>query len=186
MVLHGLCTNGGTFELACSFYGYQLYRPSPSSTLLCDYRSRSITPVFHAKRSPHLRLRQLDWRYAKWWLFADARYSLSLAVKTIIGIYAERLVFLNVNNWVCSIELGSAEAVCSRHFFIPNDWVSLVRELIFDVGPRGEILFVKRADIAIIRRGLETTEKGVPIPRKRSEPPQNFEAPAVPLRAISH
>jgi WD40 repeat protein len=112
--------------------------------------------------------------------------TLSLAVNVVIGVFAERLVFMDVNNWICSISLGLSGAVCSRHFFIPSDWVSLVQDLMLDVGHNGEIVMVKRADILVIKRGLEVTEKGIPIPRRRSMSPNSVGLPPRPLRRISH
>jgi len=118
--------------------------------------------------------------------YAQTLGTLSLAVNTVIGVFTDRLVFLNVDNWVCSIELGSSDITCSRHFFIPNDWVSLVQELMFDVGFNGEILFVKRADIVVIKRGLEMTDKGVLLPRKRGMSPKSSGFCVLPLRSTSH
>jgi WD40 repeat protein len=117
---------------------------------------------------------------------AQSLGTLSLAVNVVIGVFAERLVFLDVNNWICSVGIGSAEPVCSRHFFIPSDWVSLVQKLMLDVGYNGEIVLVKRADILVIKRGLEVTEKGIPIPRKRSISPKSPGHLILPFRRISH
>jgi WD40 repeat protein len=111
--------------------------------------------------------------------------TLSLSVNTVVGVFGNRLLFLDVNNWVCSIGLGAADATCSRHFFIPNDWVSLVQKLMLDVGLNGEILFVKRADIAVIRRGLEMTDKGILFPRKKSMNPKSSDFPILPFRSTS-
>jgi WD40 repeat protein len=112
--------------------------------------------------------------------------TLSLAVGTIVGVSDQRLVFLDTHNWVCSVRLGSEDTTYSRHFFIPNDWVSLVHELLLDIGANGEILFVKRADVIVIKRGLEMTDKGVFMPRKRSMSPKSMSFPVRPLRTISH
>jgi WD40 repeat protein len=111
--------------------------------------------------------------------------TLSLAVNVVIGVFAERLVFMDVNNWICSIGLGLSGAVCSRHFFIPSDWVSLIQDLMIEVGHNGEIIMVKRADILVIKRGLEVTETGTPIPRRRSMSPNSARFPSLPLRRIS-
>ncbi|KAI0466630.1 hypothetical protein F4859DRAFT_293820 [Xylaria cf. heliscus] len=115
---------------------------------------------------------------------------LGTKVETVIGVANERAVFLDADNWVCSADIIAPGSVPSailaaptsivanvvRHFFIPNDWVSLVNKILVDVQQSGEIVFAKRAELAVARRGLEITDKGVfssrrlssarPIPRR--------------------
>ncbi|KIM97612.1 hypothetical protein OIDMADRAFT_105167 [Oidiodendron maius Zn] len=99
--------------------------------------------------------------------------TLSSTVEAVIGVVGDRLIFLNNNYWICSIDLDSVEKTTVRHFFIPNDWVSSVNQLILDIGQNGEIAFVKRAELAVIKRGLEITEKGTfKPPRKGSTIPK--------------
>ncbi|KAI1179121.1 hypothetical protein F4777DRAFT_19089 [Nemania sp. FL0916] len=100
---------------------------------------------------------------------------LDVKVETFIGIANERAVFLDPDNWVCSADIitpGSVSSMAAagsipitanvtRHFFIPDDWVSLVNKPLVDVQQSGEIIFAKRANLAVIRRGLEITDKGV-------------------------
>jgi hypothetical protein len=95
--------------------------------------------------------------------------TLSSVIDTVVGIFNDRLIFLNIDNWICSCEISPAEATHIRHFFIPNDWVSLVSNLMLDIARNGEIIYAKRADLLVIKRGLEMTEKGGFNPaRKRS------------------
>ncbi|KAI5381161.1 hypothetical protein J4E82_000361 [Alternaria postmessia] len=111
--------------------------------------------------------------------------TLSSAVNTIIGMFNERLVFLDTNNWVRSSEVNTADAQPVRHFFIPNDWVSLVRGLVVDVGHNGEIIFVKRGELLVIKRGLDMTDQGVLTPRKRSMSPRSAMFGGLAHRTIS-
>ncbi|KAJ2974337.1 hypothetical protein NUW58_g8689 [Xylaria curta] len=73
---------------------------------------------------------------------------LEMKVETVIGVANERAVFLDPDNWVCSADIipsfrpGVAPAVGAK-------------------AQSGEIVFVKRTDVAVIRRGLEITDKGV-------------------------
>ena len=54
-----------------------------------------------------------------------------------------------------------------RHFFLPNDWLGSNasrpgrKELIFGLGCAGEVVFVKRCELAVVKRGVEVTENGV-------------------------
>ncbi|KAI0452700.1 hypothetical protein F5B21DRAFT_506079 [Xylaria acuta] len=100
---------------------------------------------------------------------------LDTKVDTVIGVANERVVFLDTDNWVCSAGVmptvsasDKAPGVLSsdggkvvRHFFIPDDWMSLVNNVQVELRQSGEVIFAKRAELAVIRRGLEITDKGV-------------------------
>ena len=82
-------------------------------------------------------------------------------VRYVIGAYRQRLVFLDSNGWVCSADVGMPNADrYTRHFFIPIDWLSAGANLMIDMTCNGDIVFVKRHEIAVIKRGLETSEQG--------------------------
>jgi WD40 repeat protein len=109
--------------------------------------------------------------------------TLSSVIDTVIGVSAERLVYLDTNNWICSAEIGSAEFTNVRHFFIPSDWVSLAQNLMLDIARNGEIIVIKRAELLVVKRGLEMTEKGTfNPPRKRSMSPRNAALASLSLR----
>jgi WD40 repeat protein len=94
---------------------------------------------------------------------------LSDSIEEVVGVYGERLVYIDIRYWVCSIDISEPLDVPVRHFFIPNDWLSIVRELVVDVAKGGEIIFVKQADLAVIKRGLEVTDTGVIFnPRRKT------------------
>ncbi|GAW22654.1 hypothetical protein ANO14919_121960 [Xylariales sp. No.14919] len=116
---------------------------------------------------------------------------LGVKVETVVGVANERAVFLDPDNWICSADIivpwsipgtttiaatATATATATppvtstavRHFFMPDDWVSLVNTVLVDVQQSGEIVFAKRADLAVIRRGLEVTDKGVSNSRRLS------------------
>ena len=82
-------------------------------------------------------------------------------VKNVIGEFGQRLVFLHNSNWICSADLESPnpdDYTC--HFFLPADWLSTNIDLIFGITNNGEIIFVKRHEIAVIKRGLSSSEQG--------------------------
>ncbi|KAI0421746.1 hypothetical protein F5X98DRAFT_389026 [Xylaria grammica] len=107
---------------------------------------------------------------------------LDAKVEMVIGIANNRVVFLDPDNWVCSAEIArpgpepsAAAAVPSldrgkvvRHFFIPDDWMSPLSSVLVDVQRSGDVVFVRRTELAVIRRGLEITDKGVPSSRRIS------------------
>jgi WD40 repeat protein len=86
-------------------------------------------------------------------------------VEFLIGAYGQRLVFLHASGWICSAEsqvldMGSENSRYIRHFFLPADWLSTSGELMIEVLQNGDIVFVKRDEVAVIKRGLESNEDG--------------------------
>lgn len=80
-------------------------------------------------------------------------------VKSLIGEHGQRLVFLHFNNWIYSVNLQSSFVDdYDRHFFLPTDWVSTNRSLLFGLASNGDIVFVKWDQIAVIKRGLNNIE----------------------------
>ena len=74
-------------------------------------------------------------------------------VEFLIGAFGQRLTFLHSSGWVCSTDAESLDI--TRHFFIPADWRSTNIELMIEVTQHGDIVFVKRDEVAVIKRGLE-------------------------------
>lgn len=79
-------------------------------------------------------------------------------VEVLIGAYGQRLVFLHSNGWVCSTDSETFNII--RHFFVPADWLSSNVNPIIEVTRNGDIIFIKRDEVAVIKRGLDTSEQG--------------------------
>lgn len=79
-------------------------------------------------------------------------------VEFLVGAYRQRLVFLHSSGWVCSTDSETFNVI--RHFFIPADWLSTNINLMIEVARNGDIIFVKRDEVAVIKRGLDTTDQG--------------------------
>lgn len=79
-------------------------------------------------------------------------------VEFLIGAYGQRLVFLHSSGWVCSTDSETFNVI--RHFFVPADWLSTNINLMIEVTRNGDIIFVKRDEVAVIKRGLDTSEQG--------------------------
>ena len=76
-------------------------------------------------------------------------------IEHIIGSHGTKLLFLDHQMWVCSLDLESDKGECYQHFFIPNDWVGANWNLLLKVTPLGDVVFVKEDELAVISRGLE-------------------------------
>ena len=140
-----LCAQGG---LIATQYGYSA-RPGSETKFVLWNTSEVSTESTSAAALP---------RYE----------NLSDQVQFLVGTYARRLVFLHSNGWICTANLeGSSFEHHTRHFFIPLDWISGIAELMIEVTCNGDVVFVKRHEIAVIRRGLEASGQGLASPRKR-------------------
>jgi len=75
----------------------------------------------------------------------------------IIGTFDSRIVFLDKQFCVCSVELISssnrAGFRCRYHFFIPTDWYEYMAPKAQIMG-NGDVLFVKAGEVAVIKHGL--------------------------------
>ena len=80
-------------------------------------------------------------------------------VELLVGAFGPKLIFLSTGGWICSTDAESFEVV--RHFFIPADWRSTNQEVMMDVTRNGDVLFVKKDEVAVIKRGLETVVQAV-------------------------
>lgn len=110
--------------------------------------------------------------------------ALSSSIAVVIGAYGARLVVYTHDHWVASVDLhppGNPVLTMDslvRHFFMPGDWISVDnKKLLFGIGRSGEIMFAKRSEVAVIRRGLETTESGCSFNPKRGSAGQRSPLP---------
>jgi hypothetical protein len=72
----------------------------------------------------------------------------------------QKLVFLHSDNWICSTDPDKA-AKFIRHFFLPADWLTSNVELMIEMTPAENILFVKGGEVAVIKRGLREQSSDV-------------------------
>jgi hypothetical protein len=98
-------------------------------------------------------------------------------IALILGSFGARLVVFTRDQWIATVHLNPPQGRSQRgedlirHYFLPSDWISVdYKRLIFGIGSKGEILFAKRSELAVIKRGLETTESGASFnPRRAGE-----------------
>jgi hypothetical protein len=83
---------------------------------------------------------------------------LSGSIALILGSFGSKLIFLDRQNWVSSIELAADHY--ARHFCIPFDWLGM-NELLVRV-TQTVVVFVRRNEIAVVRNGFAFAES-VPI-----------------------
>ena len=105
-------------------------------------------------------------------LSEDTPADLSMTISTpsvidclgVVGEWHERLVFLNLDGWICSVRVmallggqswdGLGDGV-QHHFPPPTEWLRTNRELLVRMTRRGDLLFVVHGRVAVVRRGLD-------------------------------
>ena len=145
-------------------------------SILPELSIRSVVPCFNntllatafsESLGPHAKSKLLLWNISDF--SADSRaaapvpkyHSLADQVKTLVGSDGQRLVFLQNNSWISSANphITSVDGYV-RHFFLPADWLCTNTELMMDMTNSGDIIFVKRDEVAVIKRGLDSIEQG--------------------------
>lgn len=88
-------------------------------------------------------------------------------IDMIVGMYRERMVFLHIDGWICSVKAGalrsghgpalSKSEDVVHHFAPPLGWLRTSRELLVRVSRLGDVLFVVKGEVAVVKRGLDRT-----------------------------
>lgn len=75
-----------------------------------------------------------------------------------IGMFRDRLVFLHKEGWICSIKANGMRGRGSEklmfHFAPPVDWLRTNHEPLISITKLGDILFVVKGEVAVVKRGL--------------------------------
>lgn len=94
----------------------------------------------------------------------------SARAKYVIGTFGSKLLFFDHQLWVCSLNLVEQKGKLSRHFFLPNEWVTTSRHLLCQVTSQGSLAFVKHDSMVMVHRGLKFEEvvSGPTVQRPRN------------------
>ena len=77
-------------------------------------------------------------------------------IEHVIGQFGKRFIFLDRSFWVSSIEPTTfKEDQYQRHFFVPEEWMSSNPRLLFKITSKGDFVFVKGSELAIIKKALD-------------------------------
>ena len=72
----------------------------------------------------------------------------------IIGVYRNRVIFLDRSFWVCSCELGLSVRSLKKHFFLPQDWISRSSLELLRCNEQCTFFCPKNGEVAIVRNGF--------------------------------
>lgn len=85
-------------------------------------------------------------------------------MQQIIAVWETRLLFLDKNFWVCSLELSSKElsaAVVKRHFFLLSEWQSGMGSEPFIIAfaeAKRDFIIAFKERLLVVQNGLDSTE----------------------------
>jgi len=90
---------------------------------------------------------------------SEPSFSLSSSqMKALLGLAGQKLVFLDRDLWICSVDLGELGAdnhdIIRRHFYVPYDFVSSPNGVVGAVNSNGHVAFAKESEIAVVKGGL--------------------------------
>lgn len=85
---------------------------------------------------------------------------LGSSVEHILTVIGTRLVFLDTDLWVCSLDLKSFAATpeAQRHFFIPSDWHSDSDNVLFQFTSKDEFIYANKNELRVIKRAMNYSE----------------------------
>ncbi|KAI4235285.1 MAG: hypothetical protein LQ349_003262 [Xanthoria aureola] len=145
-------------------------------SVLPELMINSITPCFNGhiiatafkdSLAPRAKTKLLFWNSSDFNIQARScvpvskYHYLSDQVQVLIGSDSQKFVFLHTSGWVCSVDAqATSPGHYIRHFFFPADWLSTDAPLIIKITKRRDIIFAKRDEVAVIKRGLEISERG--------------------------
>jgi WD40 repeat protein len=75
----------------------------------------------------------------------------------LIGTFQSRIVFLDKQLRICSVEFIGGPRPGFRHvnhFFLPADWYSRRRTLLTRITAKGDVLFARGEEVAVIKHGM--------------------------------
>lgn len=145
---------------------------------------RSITPCFHGSSiatafgessNRHCKSKLLLWNTSDFTPDSTSavpmeKYEhLTDDIDFLIHADDQKLVFLHSDNWICSTDPDKAGNFI-RHFFLPTDWLTSNVDLMIEMTPAENLLFVKGDEVAVIKRGLREQSSGHTVIGRRPSP----------------
>jgi hypothetical protein len=129
------------------------------------FHSSGIATTFGEATNRHCKSRLLVWNTSDFTpdstnaVPVEKYHHLTDYIDYLIHADDQKLVFLHSDNWICSTDPDKAGKFI-RHFFLPADWLTSNVELMIEMTPAENILFVKGDEVAVIKRGLREQSSG--------------------------
>jgi WD40 repeat protein len=91
---------------------------------------------------------------------SPAHFGLCECVKYFIGLSSNRLLFVDSESWLSSVELNGETTTggtgeYTRHFFVPNEFVVREAGILPVLSPDKDVIFAVEGELAVVRNGLK-------------------------------
>jgi len=73
----------------------------------------------------------------------------------LVGCLGRKLLFFDRRMWVYSLDLEAFNGEYYQHCFMPDEWLSASLNLTLEVTRSGDLVFVKKNEIAVIKGALD-------------------------------
>jgi len=80
----------------------------------------------------------------------------------LIGVCGSKVFFLDKRLWICSVKFVDGSQLGFRHAnhcFIPSDWCNRRGTLRMDVSGKGDILFARAEEVAVVKHAVELEDE---------------------------
>ena len=81
---------------------------------------------------------------------------LSQQTSRLLGIFNDRILFIDPTFWVCTWELTGPVRAMKRHFFLPRDWITPASLQLVTCNAQGTVFCPRNGEVAIVRNGIKT------------------------------
>ena len=81
---------------------------------------------------------------------------LSQQTSRLLGIFNDRVLFLDATFWVCTWEMTGMHRAKKRHFFLPRDWISPASLQLVTYNEHGTVFCPRNGEVAIVKNGIKT------------------------------
>ncbi|MCJ1356503.1 MAG: hypothetical protein MMC33_006498 [Icmadophila ericetorum] len=91
-------------------------------------------------------------------------------VEYLVGAFDTKIVFLDRNLWICSLDLMTFKKNKSyiRHFFIPLEWISSSGDPLLLINANKDLIFAKNDEITVIKKGFSGIAEVVALDKPRT------------------
>lgn len=73
----------------------------------------------------------------------------------LLGVFNDRILFLDTTFWVCTWELTGLIPAMKRHFFLPRDWITPTSLQLVTYNEHGTVLCPRNGEVAIVKNGIK-------------------------------
>ncbi|KAB5570698.1 NACHT and WD domain protein [Coniochaeta sp. 2T2.1] len=82
-------------------------------------------------------------------------------VDGLVGVYKNRVVFLDRELWVCTDGQDRGSDL-TRHFYVPLDWLNTSEDRPSMMTPLGDFVYAKHGEVIVVKKGMKARQEVEP------------------------